>query len=218
MAASSPRTYHRHGSFGTSRQPPSMRLNLWPCMQRSPGCNGRGSATGSKRSSWTARRTAATSAAVSASSFRMSRSSAALNCASSCGVIGRISSRVIAAACRRAFHSIKPIAMAISKAAPTTMYSQGDCCSECRGARCRWLRNRTSCRSGALKVGSCLSRSMRHPRLPAGHCTGGVGAAPLRKRLTRAGAASAHGSCRPHWTPRRRNRVHARPTAFLGEF
>lgn len=45
-----------------------------------------------------------------------------------------------------------------------------------------------------------------------------AGAAPLRKRLTRAGAVSAHGSCRPHWMPRRRGRDHVRRTVALGEF
>lgn len=187
-------------------------------MHRSPGAKGRGSATGSIRSSWIVRRTAATSAAVSTSSLRMSRSIAALSSASSWAVIGRINSRVIAAACRRAFHSISPIAMATNKAAPTTMYSQGDAGSAYRGARCRLLRNRTSCRSGALKVGSCLSRSIRPPKASCNHSSWGVGASPLRKRLTRAGAASAHGACGPHWTVRRRSRGHSRPTAVLGEF
>lgn len=41
----------------------------------------------------------------------------------------------------------------------------------------------------------------------------GVGAAPLRTRFTRAGEASAHGSCRPHLTARRRNPGRQRPTA-----
>jgi len=42
----------------------------------------------------------------------------------------------------------------------------------------------------------------------------GAGAAPLRKRLTCAVAASAHGSYRPHWMARRRGRIHPGQPSF----
>lgn len=62
------------------------------------------------------------------------------------------------------------------------------------------------------------SRSIRPPITSRLHCTGGVGAAPLRKRFTRADAALAHDSCKPHWTSRRRGRDQARRTVVLGKF
>lgn len=64
-------------------------------------------------------------ASASRASSVFNRAISRSNCACSDFVIGRISSAVMAAACRLAFHSMSPIAIATAAATPRQIPSHG---------------------------------------------------------------------------------------------
>lgn len=166
---------HGQASPGTFSQPPGMRRNSTPPMHRSPSfrCSASVDFAAAARASFSAcsRRTRICARKASRSGSRVAVG----------GSAGLVVTGDAAGASNLEFQAspvfkcsqIPAPAMPSSRTAHIPSHGNSQ---RVRGIGCRY---------------SGRSRSIRPPKASCAHCSRGVGAAPLRKRLTRAGGVSA---------------------------